>query len=88
MMVQSADGRLFYLHGASLPDSMSLYTGAPYRGEHLAEVLLNPKGLKATPLLPDPSGWLSKRDAFFVVLGMYSISLISTITEAIALVLN
>ena len=35
-----------------LPDSISLYSGVPYSGAHLAEVLLNPKEAKATPLFP------------------------------------
>ena len=84
MMVQSADGRVHFLTGKDLPDSISLYTGLPYRGAHLAEVLLNPKGAKATPLLPNATGWLSKRDAFYLTSGMFFFWLIHTLAEGAA----
>lgn len=77
MMVQSADGRLHHLQGDRLPDSISLYSGVPHSGAHLAEVLLSPKDAKGTPLLPAASGWISKRDAFFVALGFFFFRLIS-----------
>ena len=48
MMVQSADGRLHHLQGEKLPDSISLYSGVPYSGAHLAEVLLSPKDAKGS----------------------------------------
>ena len=67
--VQTANGRLHLLDGTTLPDSISLYSGAPLRGAHMAEVLLSPKEAKGVPLLPAPSGWLSKRDAFFICCG-------------------
>ena len=51
MTVQAADGRLHHLDGRDLPDSISLYSGVSYRGAHLAEVLLNPKDAKASPIL-------------------------------------
>jgi hypothetical protein len=88
MMVQTADGRLYQLQGRDLPDSIGLYCGAPYSGAHLAEVLLNPKDAKATPLLPAASGWLSKRDAFFLVLGIFSYKLIVLLASAAALALS
>ena len=84
MMVQTANGQLHYLAGQTLPDSISLYCGVPYCGAHVAEVLLSPKEVKGTPFLPAPSGWLSKRDAFFVVLGMFSFWLIVTLAEGVA----
>jgi hypothetical protein len=65
MKVQAADGRLHHLEGRDLPNSISLYSGVSYRGAHLAEVLLNPKDAKASPILPT-TGWISKRDAFFL----------------------
>jgi hypothetical protein len=88
MMVQTPEGRLHQLQGRNLPDSISLYSGVPYSGAHLAEVLLSPKDAKATPLLPAPSGWLSRRDAFFVVLGIFFYKLIGLLAEAAALALS
>jgi hypothetical protein len=87
MMVQSADGRVHFLTGKDLPDSISLYSGLPYRGAHLAEVLLNPKGAKATSLLPNATGWLSRRDAFILLFGMFTFWLIHRLAEATALAL-
>ena len=88
IMVQAANGQLHYLEGANLPDSMSLYSGVPFSGAHMAEVLLSPKEAKGTPFLPVAKGWLTKRDAFFVMLGMFSFGLIITLTERVAQVLT
>ena len=87
-MVQTDQGRLHYLAGRTLPDSISLYSGIPYRGAHMAEVLLSPKEAKATPFLADQRGWLNKRDAFFIVLGMFVFRLIVTLAEGVALALT
>ncbi len=86
MTVQAADGRLHHLDGPDLPDSISLYSGVSYRGAHLAEVLLNPKNASASPILPT-TGWISKRDAFFVALGFFIFSLIRFLAEETALAL-
>ena len=88
MMVQTPEGRLHHLQGKSLPDSIALYSGVPYSGAHLAEVLLSPRNAKATPLLPAPSGWLSKRDAIFIVLGIFFYKLIGLLAEGAALALS
>ena len=69
-------------------DSISLCCGVPYRGAHLAEVLLSPKEAKATPLLPTEPGWLTKRDAYFVVLGFFFFRLIGYLAEGAALALT
>ena len=86
MMVQAADGRVHELVGCDLPDSISLYSGVSYRGAHLAEVLLNPKDAKASPILPT-TGWISKRDAFFLVLGFFFFSVVRFLAEQTALAL-
>ncbi len=88
LMVQSADGKLHYLQGKNLPDSISLYSGVPYSGAHLAEVLLSPKDAKAIPLLPAASGWISKRDAFFVALGFFFFRLIAILAEGVGVALT
>ena len=86
MTVQAADGRLHHLDGSDLPDSISLYSGVSYRGAHLAEVLLNPEEAKASPILPT-TGWISKRDAFFLVLGIFIFNVITFLAEETALAL-
>ena len=86
MMVQAADGRLYRLEGKDLPDCVSFFSGVAYRGGHLAEVLLNPKVAKASPILPT-SGWISKRDAFFLVLGFFLFHVIASLGEATAVAL-
>lgn len=84
MMVQATDGRVHYLEGVTLPDSITLHTGVPYSGAHLAEVLLSPKNAKGNPILPNPTNWLGKRDAFFLVFGMFCFSVIATLAEVAA----
>ena len=86
MKVQAADGRLHEIDGRDLPDSISLYSGVTYRGAHLAEVLLNPKDAKASPVLPT-TGWISKRDAFFLVLGFFFFRVVRSLAEETALAL-
>ena len=86
MMVQAADGRVHHLEGRALADSMTLISGVPYRGAHLAEVLLSPKDAKASLSLPT-TGWISIRDAFFLVLGFFMFSLVRFLAEETALAL-
>jgi hypothetical protein len=88
MTVQAADGRLHHLDGDSLPDSISLYSGVTYRGAHLAEVLLNPKDAKASPAPLSDSGWISKRDAFFLAIGFFVFNLIAFLAEEAAIALS
>jgi hypothetical protein len=88
IMVQTANGRVHFLNGPNLPDSISLYSGVPLRGAHLAEVLLSPKEANGVPLLPEQRGWLGKRDAFFLVLGMVFFRLILSLADGIALALS
>ena len=84
MMVQSGDGRLHHLTGRTLPDSMTFYTGIPYSGAHLAEVLLNPKDAVGSPLLANPKEMLHKRDAFVLLLGLFAYHLIRALAESVA----
>ena len=72
MMVQAADGRVHHLSGVTLPDSISLYTGAPYHGAHMAEVLLSPTVAPGVPLLTHGKRWIGRRDAFFLVFAIFS----------------
>ncbi len=88
MTVQSADGRVHQLEEKNLPDSISLYSGVPLRGAHMAEVLLSPKEAKGTPLLPSSTGWISKRDAFYLVLGFFFFELITALADGLAIALT
>lgn len=88
MMVQAADGRLHYLDDRKLPDSMTFFTGIPYRGAHAADVLLSPKDARGIPFLANQTGWLNKRDAVFIVLGMFIFRLIAALAEAVAQALS
>lgn len=83
MTVQAVDGRTHQLEDRDLPDSLILHTGVLYRGAHLAEVLLSPKNAKASPILPT-TGWISKRDAFFLVLGFFIFNVIRYLAEETA----
>ena len=88
MMVQAADGRIHQLTGIHLPDSISLYSGVPYSGAHVAEVLLSPKRAQGIPLPAHPAWKLCKRDAFFLVFGMVSFRLIALLAETAAYALG
>jgi hypothetical protein len=54
----------------------------------MAEVLLSPKEAKGAPLLPEQRGWLGKRDAFFIVLGMVFLRVITSLADAVAVALT
>ena len=88
MTIQAADGRLHFIEGNDLPDEIKLHSGVAYRGAHLAEVFLNPKHAKASPSLPASSGWVSTRDAFFLMLGMFVFGLIFFLSEHAAIALS
>ena len=67
--VQARDGRLYVLKGDELPDFIQTCTGQGYRGEHLMQVLLNPRGGgEWSP--PETKPWPVGRDALHVMLGV------------------
>ena len=43
LAIQATDGRLYTLTDKKLPDAIALFTGETHSGEHMAEVLMNPK---------------------------------------------
>lgn len=88
MTIQAADGRLHFIDDKDLPDEIKLHSGVAYRGAHLAEVFLNPKHAQASPSLPSGSGLVSKRDVFFMVLGMFVFGLIFFLSENAAVALS
>ena len=88
MKVQAADGRLHVIEGEHLPEEMTFNSGVLYRGAHLGEVFLNPEDAKASPLLPPHTGVLSKRDATFILLGMFMYGLIFFLSQHAAIALS
>ena len=88
MMLQAADGRVHQLMGDALPESMTLFTGAPYTGAHLAEVLLNPSGVRAIPLGAPPKGWIAKRDIWVGLVAIFFFLLITGLVESSIIILT
>ena len=43
--VQATDGRVYHLTGKDLPDTIAPYSGEPYSGAHIAEVVEFASGL-------------------------------------------
>ena len=86
MMIQAANGKLYHLTGKDLPDSISFYSGVPYTGAHVAEVLLNPRCAFGIPLVATST--LRMRDVCFMGLGMFFLGLIMTLAEAAATALT
>ncbi len=70
MMVQSAQGKVFWLRGTDLPDSITLCTGEVYHGEPLAQILLRPKNAIGIPVVFQSGRWPSYRDVFHFLLGL------------------
>lgn len=88
MMVQPADGQVQYISGDRLPDSISLYTGTPYTGEHLAEVLLRPESAKGVPLEATPPSRSFTREVLLVVFGFFLCRLVEFLAEEAAFALS
>lgn len=65
--IQAVDGRLYTLTEKKLPDAIALFTGEAHSGEHMAEVLMNPK--PPFRLRDIPKGWPEGRDLMHVVIG-------------------
>ena len=82
MVVQDAEGRVHWLSGDKLPESITLHTGHAYRGAHLAEVLLNPKKAKAIPLSAAPTWSPSPQNVLYLVAGMVFYGVIRALIEA------
>ena len=82
MMVQDSQGRVHWLDGDKLPESMTLHTGVPYSGAHLAEVLLSPRKAKAIPLSTAPTWRPSLQNGIYLVMGMVFFGVIRALIEA------
>ena len=72
MMIQAADGRVFWLRDAELPDEIMITSGIAHKGSCLAQILLSPNNAKAVPLIFQSGGWPCSRDTVHFVVGMMS----------------
>ncbi len=88
VMVQAADGRLYQLEKTKLPDSISIYSGEPKQGATV-EILL---GTKPVPSLGDVyrsfMNGTRARDISFALLGMLILTVLGTVADVIAQMLN
>ena len=88
VMVQAADGRLYQLEKAKLPDSISIYSGEPNQGA-TAEILL---GTKPVPSIGDVyrsfMNGTRARDISFALLGMLILTVLGTVADIIAQLMN
>ena len=88
MMLQDSQGRVHWLDGDKLPESITLHTGIPYSGAHLAEVLLSPRKAKAIPLQTAPTWRPSWQNVVYLVTGMIFFGVIQTLIKAIVVSLT
>ena len=82
--VQTSCGKLHLLQGDDLPETFVLKTGTLYSGAHAADVLLSPKRAFGLPVLPHTKHVVTKRDAFFLLLGIFAFHLLRTLAESAA----
>lgn len=75
--IQALDGRLYVIQGDRLPDYIQTSAGQGFKGEHLAQILLNPERMKAPPVPSQP--WPSFRDACQIGLGLLALVLLKFI---------
>lgn len=77
IQVQARDGRLYILKGENLPDYIETCCGHGHKGEHLAQILLNPSKVNTgTYLSFTPPPWPSARDVLNFVLGIGAMMLV------------
>ena len=70
--VQARNGNLYVLRGDKLPDFIQTSAGEGFKGEHLAQILLNPDSIPKRAPYPVPASkpWPSLRDAGNVGIGL------------------
>ena len=84
--VQARNGVLYTLRGDRLPDFIQTSAGDGYKGEHLAQILLQPESIRRqAPFLPPlTKPWPSLRDAMNVVLGFAAFLTVNFISSVLA----
>ena len=74
--VQANDGRLYVITGDGLPDFIQTNTGNGHKGDHIAQILLDPKRHKSNVIVSEPAAWPSARDVLGFAIGFFSIVLL------------
>ena len=70
MEVQARDGRLYVITGDDLPDALLTNSGHGHKGEHLAQILINPNRINTRRYDFSSCGlWPNGRDALNFILG-------------------
>ncbi len=88
IMVQAADGKVHQLEGERLPDSITIYTSNPnHRGS--ADILLgSPPRPSVRAFATSFLNGTRARDLTFTLLGMFVITVLATVADVIAQMLN
>ena len=88
IMVQAADGRVHQLEGERLPDSITIYTSNPnHRGS--ADILLgSPPSPSVRAFVTSFLNGARARDLSFMLLGMFVITVLITVADVLAQMLN
>jgi hypothetical protein len=74
MEVQARDGRMYVIKGDELPDAIQTNCGAAYKGEHLAQILLNPNKINTRCYELGSGGpWPNGRDALNIAIGFLAV---------------
>ncbi len=82
LTVQDRHGRTYTLVGNSLPNVISIDTSEQRKGNHLGQIILNPKHVSPFPI-PDSRPWPCGRDAINIVIGFVLISMIRFFVSAV-----
>ena len=84
--VQARNGTLYTLREDKLPDFIQTSAGQGHKGEHLAQILLNPETLnrRAPFTVPLTKPWPSLRDLMNVIIGFAAFSLVNFISSLFA----
>jgi hypothetical protein len=88
LTVQAADGQVWTLKGNRLPDAIGLYTGKVHDGQNLAEILIAPEKVSVPKVLPTLGMLLIRREAFYLLLGMFVGTALSAVADVITRMLS
>ena len=81
IVIVATDGRTYTLTDKKLPDAISLYTGESQSGEHMAEVLMNPK--PPYSLRDIRRAWPLGRDLLHIVIGAWLLLSLELLVEVV-----
>lgn len=85
--IQARDGRIYTLRGENLPDFIHTSAGEGFKGEHLGQILLNPKAVSTWPnFVSEPRPWPCGRDVLNFVLGFFAVAMLRFFASLLGLV--